>query len=158
MPIHQSTAEPTLLKHMSRLNVKDQIIICLMVQQHSLHHKHIHRGLLPFIPIRVACEALKMSSSSRCQRIQHKLRTTHGFPSGVKTINIFLDDVKVFKRFGIAPEKGVVIPYAPRHFDDQNVIKSPIMTLCHLSKGHWQVIVWKSYESHALRYLVDNCR
>lgn len=159
MPTHQSKAEPTLLKLMPKLNAEDQAIICGVVRKYTLGYDNIHRGLLPFLSIRVAIEALERDSSHRCLRIKHKIGANRLAQwGGVKTINLYLDDTKVFKRFGVSPERGVAIPYAPRHKTEENVIASPIMTLRHLSKGYWQICLLRWYENHACEWLTDNCR
>lgn len=65
----------------------------------------IHRGQLAFVPVEQARKALKRSSKRTAKALLEKIGVGVIGNDTVK-VELFLDDVKVYKRFSPTPEKG----------------------------------------------------
>ena len=84
---------------------------------------------------------------------------------------MYLDDSKVFKRFGSHPERGRLIrgkvkkvtvgvrwslPKCDYEVDDDVDVHPTIALRC-VGKGKWEVLVAEEYRQYAETWLVDNC-
>jgi len=169
---------PNMVRYIGKLDAAHQQIICAAVRTHA-HSKYqnAYAGILPFIPVRVCVQSVKMAletSSRRDYAVILALIESHLWldtPSKGERARMLrqLNDAMVHKHFGYHPERGVVIPglMAIEKVErerglfegkqDANDMLRPMVVLRNLAKDYWQVECAAKYRFYVDGWLVDNC-
>lgn len=90
-----------------------------------------------------------------------------------KSFRIWLNDIKVYKRFGRKPELGRPLPFLPKkkvtvgvrwslprkdYVPDTDVLVTPSVALKRLSKDFWEVQCDAAHWPKVQNYLCEVCR
>ncbi len=163
----------TMNRYISKLTKNQQMIICGAMQVFG-NIPDCHRGVLPFLNASEVVTAVRiaMSHTNRPRvyaAILNKLTGVEG-DRAVRHAYLTLTDIKVYKRFGKHPERGVFIPGMPEVNRTAGVsfnigakdyvphqVKIPItVALLRQSKNRWWIFASGSIET-AVTYLLDHC-
>lgn len=157
---------------MHLLSANEKAVLTGCIRDHT-GRLEIHVGLLPFIGLTTAREAVVKATSVKPTSKILKALLYKVLPirqAETDTFNLHLDDGKVAKRFGRHPELGKLLPNKTKvtvgvrwslplkdYEPDDDVLVSHTMALTPIKKGLWRVSVHKKLAGQATRWLLDYC-
>jgi hypothetical protein len=174
----------TLHKYLSKLTPTDKALICASMRAWG-GFPDCHNGLLPFLKMEGIISALTMSFDSSLrkrpyasllEKLQAHLHRNPGIEPGLYGLVLTLDDRKVWRKFGLNPNKptprtGIIIPgaktiqrtagvsynigkrdYTPHFVDVPLEVK-----LSRAGKDLWVLYTKTEGREKAAVYLLDHC-
>ncbi len=179
-------------KYLDRLTVSEKAVIVYLANNlpapgFQLPKTDFHQGLVPFLPVRDVIYWLRQMiyvgpdidyEGKRyrrlCLGILAKMTEDMEQDTGTTTFLMKLNDKKVYRRFGLHPERGKPLPFLSKEkvtvgvkwslpkkdwIPDKDVLVSPCVTLQRIVRdgGMWEVKVSKKCYHAVQHWLYENC-
>ena len=184
---HRAKPEPAnLVPYLHLLSKEEKAIICHIVNaaktytvtgEEIITTQDLHLGTMPFLSRAAAVGALRfVIPSGPHERIfKQILSKLEGQVEGrsYARFTLALNDVKVYRRFGAHPERGIPVSWLPKekvtagvawslphkeYRPKKDVLVSSVVTLKRLGKRQWQVEVLSKHQYAAEQWLLSNCQ
>lgn len=172
--------EPNMVKYFDQLTPKERAVICGLLNRHDSPEAQtgITAGTLPFAKLRSVLVMLTKVTSVNPDRlriyrqIQSKLSAGKGMEL-IQSVRfkIYLDDAKVYRRFGRNPEMGKPLSFLQKEkvavgfknqfgrvAVDKDVLVAPSVALKRVSAGVWECTVLARCQHEVETWLVQSCR
>jgi hypothetical protein len=166
----------TLAKHLDLFDQKERLVLCHVLNSTTpkVMDTEVHLGLLPFIKVEAAYEALLAFTGTKggiIVRLTNRVKDLFDL-GDIAQWDMALVDYKVLKRFGAHPERGHIIQYAAKkrvtvgmkwslpkktYIPDDDVLVAPHVTLKKVGKVQWRIRCEARYAEMVENYLVDHC-
>lgn len=166
----------TLLKYLKVLKSTEKAVICKLCNEHGAKYGYmgIHRGMLPFLEFEKVVQILR-TVRGPYQRLVFRILVKFRAEDHASHFLMRLDPRKVYRQFGVNPERGRPMPEwgkvkvtvgmrfsLPRKqfIPDDDVWVNPTLALKQRNGDPrlYEVFVDQKYRNKAELWLIDKCQ